>query len=148
MSKYAAEPDSARIVTPSIDMPDVSTPGARNAAGAIVILCAEEAERDVIAYWLGAPGRAVVATDGYHAARLIDEGGHWLVTDRVLPPWPGLGTFLALRGRHPRLRIAFIENGDRDERILARVAGADVVLAKPLTRNAVNAALLKSDSAS
>jgi DNA-binding response OmpR family regulator len=118
--------------------------GSRNA---IVILCAEEGARDVIAYWLGAPGEVVVAEDGYHAARLLDQGSRWLVTDRVLPPWPGLGTFLELHGRYPRMRIAFVENGSREERILARVTGADVLLAKPLTRRAVSAALLQADAA-
>jgi DNA-binding response OmpR family regulator len=116
-------------------------------AGAIVILCAEEDARDVIAYWLGTSGPVVVAEDGYHAARLLDDGGRWLVTDRVLPPWPGLGTFLELHGRYPRLRIAFIENGSREERILARVTGANVLLAKPLTRRALSAALLQPDAA-
>ena len=118
-------------------------------AGGIVILCAEEAVRDVLAYWLASqPGRAVVADDGYHAAKAIENGGRWLVTDRVLPPWPGLDTFLTLRSRHPQLRIAYVENGNVHDGILARVTGASVLLPRPLTRQAVNAALAQTDRAS
>lgn len=121
------------------------TQPAHEDAGEIVILCAEEEVRDVIAYWLSSqPGKAVVANDGYHAAKVLQNGGRWLVTDRVLPPWPGLDTFLTLRGRHPHLRIAFVESGNIHDGILARVTGACVMLPRPLTRQAVNDALLTS----
>jgi DNA-binding response OmpR family regulator len=110
--------------------------------GDIVILCAEEELRDAIAYWLSSrPAKAVVADDGYHAAKVLQNGCQWLVTDRVLPPWPGLDNFLTLRSTHPHLRIAFIENGNLDDRILARVTGADVLLRRPLSRKTVSDAL-------
>jgi twitching motility two-component system response regulator PilG len=110
--------------------------------GDIVILCAEQELRDAIAYWLSSrPAKAVVADDGYHAAKVLQNGCQWLVTDRVLPPWPGLDNFLTLRSAHPQLRIAFIENGNLDDRILARVTGADVLLRRPLSRKAVSDAL-------
>lgn len=122
---------------------DNGPPHAHNGAGEIVILCAEEEVRDVIAYWLSSqPGKAVVAEDGYHAAKVLQNGGRWLVTDRVLPPWPGLDTFLTLRGRYPNLRIAFVESGNVHDGILARVTGASALLPRPLTRQAVNEALL------
>lgn len=122
-----------------------SAPGAKTGAGGIVILCAEEEIRDVIAYWLSSqPGKAVVAEDGYTAAKVLD-GCRWLVTDRVLPPWPGLDTFLTLRGRHPQLRIAYVENGNLHDGILARVTGASVLLRRPLTRQAVSEALAPAD---
>ena len=112
--------------------------------GEIVILCADEEVRDVIAYWLSAkPGKAVVADDGYHAAKALQNGGRWLVTDRVLPPWPGLDTFLTLRDRHPQLRIAFVESGNIHDGILARVTGASLLLPRPLTRQAVCSAFLQ-----
>ena len=118
-------------------------------AGAVVILCAEEAVRDVIAYWLSSqPGRAIVAADGYHAAKALQNGCRWLITDRVLPPWPGLDTFLTLRSRHPDLRIAYVESGNVHDGILARVTGASVLLPRPLTRQAVNQALAPTDFAS
>jgi DNA-binding response OmpR family regulator len=110
----------------------------------IVILCAEEAVRDVIAYWLSSqPAKAVVAEDGYHATKLIENGGRWLITDRVLPPWPGLDTFLNLRGCHEKLRIAFVESGNLHDGILARVTGASVLLPRPLSRQSVQAALAR-----
>jgi DNA-binding response OmpR family regulator len=83
-----------------------------------------------------------VADDGYHAARIINDGPcRWLVTDRVLPPWPGLDTFLDLRADHPHLRIAFVENGNLHDGILARVTGATALLKRPLTRQTVIDAL-------
>lgn len=114
----------------------------RHNAGAIVVLCAEEEVRDVIAYWLSTePANTLVAEDGYQAAKALDDGCRWLVTDRVLPPWPGLDTFLTLRSQHPDLRIAFVENDNVHDGILARVTGASVLLPRPLTRRAVSEAL-------
>lgn len=109
----------------------------------VVILCAEEATRDAIAYWLSsAPTRAIIAADGYEASRALkDNPCHLLITDRVLPPWPGLETFMSMRLTYPRLQIAFLDDGSPDARSLARVTGAHVVLPKPLTRPAVLAAL-------
>jgi hypothetical protein len=46
-----------------------------------------------------------------------------------------------LRTTHPKLRIAFIENGNLDDRILARVTGASVLLPRPLSRKTVSDAL-------
>jgi len=124
-------------------------PRGEDAATDIVILCAEEAVRDVIAYWLSSqPRKTVVADNGYAAAKALENGCRWLVTDRVLPPWPGLDTFIALRGRHPNLRIAYIESGNPHDGILARVTGASVLLPRPLTRQAVSAALASGDLAS
>jgi DNA-binding NtrC family response regulator len=111
-------------------------------AGAIVVLCAEEEVRDVIAYWLAsAPARTLIAENGYQAAKALNDGCRWLVTDRVLPPWPGLDTFLTLRSQHPDLRIAFVENGNVHDGILAKVTGASVLLPRPLTRRAISEAL-------
>jgi DNA-binding response OmpR family regulator len=108
----------------------------------IVILCAEEEVRDVIAYWLSSQQtRAVVAGDGYHASEVLQNGCRWLITDRVLPPWPGLDTFLTLRSQHPDLRIAFIESGNVHDGILAKVTGASVLLPRPLSRQALAQAL-------
>ena len=114
--------------------------------GDIVILCAEEEVRDVLAFWLSSgTTRAVVAEDGYHAAKLLQNGCRWLVTDRVLPPWPGLDTIIALRSHYPDLRIAFVESGNLHDGILARVTGANVLLQRPLTRQAVKDALARGD---
>lgn len=104
-----------------------------------VILCADEVLRDALAYWFASlPFGARVATDGYHANRLLKTGG-WrlLLTDRVLPPWPGLDTFRSLRARLPGLRIAFVDRGSRDDLSLARLTGVTDILARPLTRQTV-----------
>lgn len=115
-------------------------------AAEIVILCADEEVRDVIAYWFSASTlEAVVAADGYHAARALQNGGRWLITDRVLPPWPGLDTFISLRNRYPALRIAFVESSNIHDGILARVTGASVLLKRPLSRKAVMDALARTD---
>jgi DNA-binding response OmpR family regulator len=105
----------------------------------IVILCADEETRDILAFWFGSAGqRVVVARDGHHANRTLREGRcRLLVTDRVLPPWPGLDTVLSLRARDPALAVAVVETGDQDDRILARVTGATALLKRPLSRDAV-----------
>lgn len=114
--------------------------------GDIVILCAEEEVRDVIAYWLSShPAKTIVAQDGYQAARILENGCRWLITDRLLPPWPGLDTFISLRSLHPNLSIAFIENGNAHDGILARVTGANVLLPRPLTRRSVSEALARAE---
>jgi CheY-like chemotaxis protein len=121
---------------------------AEPATGDVVVLCAEEEVRDVIGYWLSSlPARTVVARDGYHAAKLMQGGCRLLITDRVLPPWPGLDTFLTLRARHPHLRIAFVESGNPHDDILARVTGASLVLKRPLTRQAVIDGLASTEAA-
>lgn len=115
---------------------------AHHNVGAIVVLCAEEEVRDILAYWLASePTKTLIAADGYQAARALDEGCRWLVTDRVLPPWPGLDTFITLRSQHPGLRIAFVESGNIHDGILAKVTGASVLLPRPLSRRALTEAL-------
>jgi DNA-binding NtrC family response regulator len=110
----------------------------RRNADNVVIVCAEEEVRDVIAHWLLKDGmNAVVAVDGYEAAKALRRGSRWLVTDRVLPPWPGLDPFLDLRSRYPGLNIVFVEGSNVHDTILARVTGAGATLSRPLTRQAV-----------
>jgi CheY-like chemotaxis protein len=115
---------------------------AQRARGDIVVLCAEEEIRDVIHYWLsGQPDKVIVAADGREACKALKQGARWLITDRVLPPWPGLDSFITLRSEYPQLRIAFVESGNLHDGILARVTGASVVLPRPLTRQAVTQAV-------
>jgi DNA-binding NtrC family response regulator len=110
---------------------------------AVVVLCAEEELRDVLTYWFTSlPVRTVVAADGYEANKALKHiASGLIVTDRVLPPWPGLATFRDIRVANPRLRIAFVDDGSPDAAILARVTGATVVLQRPLTRQKVVEAL-------
>lgn len=115
----------------------------------VVILCAEEEVRDVIAYWLSTlPVRAFVAENGYQASeKLRDPACGLLITDRVLPPWPGLDVFIELRERNPNLQIAVVDNGSLNDQILASLTGANVLLPRPLTRQAVIDALARVESA-
>jgi DNA-binding response OmpR family regulator len=110
---------------------------------AAVILCAEEELRDVITYWFTSLSIGTYpTTDGYEANRVLKTTmAGLLVTDRVLPPWPGLDTFRELRSANPRLRIAFVDDGSRDGVILARITGATLILTRPLSRRQVIEAL-------
>jgi DNA-binding response OmpR family regulator len=116
----------------------------------IVILCADETIRAAIAYWATLlPVRIVVAEDGYQANRILRaEDCRLLVTDRILPPWPGLDTFRQLRERNPGLRIAFVEGASREDVGLARVTGASIVLPRPLRRQAVADTIAEATRAS
>jgi DNA-binding response OmpR family regulator len=116
-------------------------------AGEVVVLCTEEELRDVIAYWSEAlPVRTFVAGDGYEANRKLKTlNAGLLITDRILPPWPGLDTFRQLRGRAPNLHIAFVDDGTPENRVLARVTGATALLPRPLTRQAVVEALARAE---
>lgn len=110
---------------------------------AVVILCADDEVRDVITYWFTSLSvRTYPTTDGYEAARILKTTAvGLLVTDRVLPPWPGLDTLRQLQSANPPLRIAVVDDGTRDGVILARISGATVVLTRPLSRLRVIEAL-------
>jgi DNA-binding response OmpR family regulator len=109
------------------------------AAADVLILCADQTARDALAYWLRSSNVATeVAADGYEASERLRSGAvRLLVTDRLLPPWPGLDAFVRLKRRLANLRIAFIDDGVPDTQALARAAGADVILPRPLRRASV-----------
>lgn len=111
--------------------------------GEVVVLCADETVRGAVAFWLRDAGwRVVVAQDGHAADLAVRQPGcRLLITDRVLPPWPGLDTFRTLASRRPELGIAVVDSGHVDDRILARIAGATALLRRPLARDAVLALL-------
>ena len=111
---------------------------ATSAAG-VLILCADERSRDALAYWLRSSNIATdVAANGYDASERLRSGAfRLLVTDRLLPPWPGLDGFVPLKQRLSGLRIAFIDDGVPDTQALARAAGADIILPCPLRRASV-----------
>jgi len=77
-----------------------------------------------------------IAESGRQANQLLHSGDRWvLVTDRVLPPWPGLPRLASLKRSHQLLRIVAIDQGDADSRYVALVAGADAVVSPPLRRS-------------
>ena len=102
----------------------------------VVVLCADRAAGETVAFWLNSSGiSAAIARTGYEARELLTgDGARVLITDRVLPPWPGLDTVVALKLALTKLRVAFLDDGVPDNRALARSAGADVILSWPLRR--------------
>lgn len=110
----------------------------------VVVLCADADQRETLAYWLGAAGTATgVALTGYDArAMLARDKARLLVTDRVLPPWPGLDTIVSLKQAYPLLKVAFIDDGLPDTPALVRSAGVDIILPRPLRRATVLDAFL------
>jgi len=101
-----------------------------------VVLSAEIGVNDQIGYWLSSTGhRTAAARSGYAARRLIVAGEtRLLITDRVLPPWPGLDTIVSLKQTFAGLMVAFLGDGVADTRQLALSAGADLILPRPLRR--------------
>jgi DNA-binding response OmpR family regulator len=109
----------------------------------VVVLCLEEHYRTTLAHWLLLAGMdAVIAESGRRARVLLAAGGtQVLVTDRVLPPWPGLPRLSSLRRSDADLRIVAIDRGDPDSRYVALAAGADAVVSPPLRRDEVMRAI-------
>jgi DNA-binding response OmpR family regulator len=113
------------------------------ASGLVLVLCTDPDLSVRIVHWLGQGSfKLVQAFDGYYASRLIEQDDvAAIVTDRLLPPWPGLDAFALLRKSQPRLAIIYAGNRDIDNGSLARAAGATHVLSNPLRRQAVLNAL-------
>jgi DNA-binding response OmpR family regulator len=96
-----------------------------------------------LAYWLRSVGMNMeIAESGRRGRALLQEGGtQVLVTDRVLPPWPGLRRLTVLKQSSDHLRIVAIDKGDPDSRWVAFAAGADAVISPPLRRDDVMRAI-------
>ena len=109
----------------------------------VLVLCLDEQYPLTLLYWLRSAGICVEnATSGRRAKQLLRSGGRWvLVTDRVLPPWPGLPRFASLKRADQSLRIVAIDRGDPDSRYVALAVGADAALSPPLRRDAVMRAI-------
>jgi DNA-binding response OmpR family regulator len=103
----------------------------------VVVLCRDKHYPTTLAHWLRSAGvRVDIVENGLQAKRLLHTGESWvLVTDRVLPPWPGLSRLATLKRFHTLLRIVVIDRGDADSRYVALAAGADAVVSPPLRRN-------------
>lgn len=115
----------------------------------VVVLCNDEAARDALAYWLSGAGlRARVARNGREARDLLRPLTRLLITDRLLPPWPGLDTIISLKHELASLKVAFIDDGVPDTRALVLSAGADMILARPLRRALVLEAYASTDRTS
>jgi DNA-binding response OmpR family regulator len=111
----------------------------------LLVLCADEELGEAAAYWGRALGFTVdTSSSGARAARLLRASRYWaLLTDRCIPPWPGLGSIPRLKRRHPDIRIVvLLERGPIGVASVLRLVGADVVIEPPLRQTALLAALL------
>lgn len=102
-----------------------------------VVLCSNQAAAGTVVYWLKKLGVSVAtASSGYQARELLQGAtARLLITDRALPPWPGLGTLVALKREFSALKVAVLDDGVPESRALARSAGADIILARPLRKS-------------
>jgi DNA-binding NtrC family response regulator len=100
----------------------------------VVVLCLDAHHPATLAHWLLSEGiRVEIAKSGRQAKQLLHSGDRSvLVTDRVLPPWPGLPRLASLKKSNKHLRIVAIDRGDAASCYVA-LAGADVV-SPPLRR--------------
>jgi DNA-binding response OmpR family regulator len=111
----------------------------------LLVLSADEDLGEAVSYYGQALGFEVdTAQTGTHAARLLRTSDYLaLLTDRFIPPWPGLDGIPGLKRRYPRIRIVvLLVDGPVGIASLLRVAGADVVIEPPLRQAALLAALL------
>ena len=94
-----------------------------------------------IAFWAGAAGHDVVAADSEEAASraLRSRNPDIIFSSRPWPRGSEVPTLLALKAARPTVRFVFVMDGPdaAAEAPLARAAGADAVLGKPLDREAV-----------
>lgn len=111
------------------------------------MLCTEDGVGEQVAYWLTSAGVPTsIARSGYEArTRVLAGTVRLLVTDRVLPPWPGLDTIVSLKRSIAALTVACLGDGVPDNHSLALSAGADIILPCPLRRFDVLAAFKTAD---
>lgn len=109
----------------------------------VVVLCLDEHHQLTLSHWLRSAGISTeIAASGWQARQLLQSGGEWvLVTDRAIPPWPGLPRLASLKRTHKALHIVVIDRGDPDSRYVALAAGADAVVSPPLRRDVLMRAI-------
>ncbi|MFY9926104.1 MAG: response regulator [Opitutaceae bacterium] len=86
------------------------------------------------------------ARNGKEAIKLFDDSAPDVVlTDLIMPEKEGLETIAELRQSHPQVKIIAMSGGGRvsafDHLRVAKAMGADQILAKPFSNEAVAAAL-------
>jgi DNA-binding response OmpR family regulator len=111
----------------------------------LIVLVANHDLRESASYWSHDLGFAVeVARNGGHAAKLLQEGAYQaIITDRFVPPWPGLASIPRLKRLYPSTRlVVLLKRGPVGIGSMLRVAGADAVLEPPVRQAALMTALL------
>lgn len=116
----------------------------------MVILCSEDRLADLLGHWLAPTSLELrLAAHGREAAEIVaqTEGDLVLVTDRTVPPWPGLPPLPVLKQQHPGLRVVVIGRiaGNAGQVVGLSASGADVTLTRPLTRQAVMRSIVETD---
>ncbi|HRK19112.1 MAG TPA: response regulator [Hyphomicrobiaceae bacterium] len=112
-----------------------------------LVLCVDDDIGRALAHWLRDSGAEVdVPEDGKRAARMLrKERYNAIVTDRFLPPWPGLDTLPLLKRKHPNLRLIVVLNSaPAGMAAVLRLAGIDAVIEPPLRRAEVCSAVTPS----
>ena len=99
----------------------------------VVILCADHATRGAVRDLVENCGvSSAVARGGYHASRLLHcRTVRLLITDRLLPPWPGLASWSDLKLEFRGLGVVVIVEPTIQARNLSWWMGADAVLSRP-----------------
>jgi DNA-binding NtrC family response regulator len=121
----------------------------------VLVVDDDDLLRETVVLALGRAHHAVhQAGDGLKALEILDrESVDVVVSDIVMPEVDGIGLILAMRKRHPRLRVVAMSGGGRTRNMdflrMAGALGAHATLPKPFTPDqllaAVNAALNAPD---
>jgi DNA-binding response OmpR family regulator len=109
----------------------------------IVLLCEDEECGGALHSWFSEAGIHVeVAANGGEAVRSLNSHAvATLIMDRFPEPWPGLDAVATLKRQHDGLRVVVVGDPLKENFGLARAVGVDVTLPRPLTRQAVLAAI-------
>ncbi len=102
--------------------------------------------RTIVSVLRNAKHAVLEANDGLPALTLLGrETVDLVIADIMMPDLDGIGLILAIRGRHPDLRVLCISGGGRDASLdflpMAAKLGADMTLAKPFTPQQLLAAV-------
>ena len=78
------------------------------------------------------------ASDGLKVLEMLDrESVDVVVSDIVMPEVDGIGLILAMRKRHPKLKVVAMSGGGRTRNMdflrMAKALGAHITLPKPFT---------------
>ena len=116
-----------------------------------LMLCVDTDVGRALAHWLRESGAEVDAPeDGKRAARMLRQQRYTVfVTDRFLPPWPGLDTLPLLKRKNPDLRvIVVLRSAPVGMAAVLRLAGIDAVIEPPLRRADICSAVTQPDARS
>ena len=102
--------------------------------------------RTIVSVLENAKHAVLEANDGLPALAILGrETVDLVIADIMMPDLDGIGLILAIRGRHPDLRVLCISGGGRDASLdflpMAAKLGAHMILAKPFTPDRLLAAV-------